>query len=78
MPDNYMETVQLLERHLCSQHISEIFECTSTLDAKQAIVRCLTEKATCKSDILDFCKILLSLRYAPQLASIVENLRASM
>ena len=78
MPDNYMETVQLLERHLCSQHISEIFECTSTFDAKQAIVRCLIEKATCKSDILDFCKTLLSLRSASQLVCIVENLRTSM
>ena len=77
MPDNYMETVQLLERHLCSQHISDIFECTCTLDANQAIVRCLTEKATCKADVLDFCKTLLSLRNASQLVLIVESLRTS-
>ena len=73
-----METVQLLERHLCSQHIYEICKCTSDLNAKQMIVKCLTEKATCKSEILEFCEILLSLKNASQLVHIVENLRTGM
>ena len=65
MPDNYMETVQLLERHLCSHHISEIFECTSAIDANQSILKCLIEKSTSRADILDVCEILLTLRNAP-------------
>ena len=75
MPDNYFESVQLLERHLCNQHISEIFECTSVLDTNQTILKCLTEKATSESDVLDFCETLLSLQNATQLMHIVENLR---
>ena len=77
MPEDYMETVQLLERHLCNQHISEIFECTSTIDAKQTILECLTEKSTCKADVLDFCETLLCLSNASQLVCIVENFRKS-
>ena len=77
MPDNFMESAQLLERHLCSYHISKIFECTSATDANQSILTCLVEKSTCRSDILDVCEILLSLRNAPQLIRIVENLRTS-
>ena len=75
MPDGYLETVQLLENHLCDQHISKIFECSSALDANQTVVMCLTEKATCKADVLDFCETLVSLRKASQLVYIVENLR---
>ena len=75
MPDNYMETVQLLESHLSSQHISELFECSSALDANQTIVTCLIEKATSKADLLDFCETLLSLKDTSRLVSIVESLR---
>ena len=77
MPDNYMETVQLLERHLCSHHIYEIFECTFPIDANQVILKCLIEKSTCRADILDFCEILFTLRNTSRLVRIVENLRAS-
>jgi len=77
MPDNYSESVQLLERHLCNQHISEIFVCTSALDANETIVKCLTEKITTKSDVLDFCETLLFLKNASQLVYIIENLRKS-
>ena len=77
MPENYLETVQLLENHLCTQHISEIMECSSVLDANQAIIKCLVDKATCKSDVLDFCETLLCLKNASQLMCVVENLRKS-
>ena len=75
MPDEYLQTVQLLESHLCSQHISKLFECTSALDANQTIVMCLVEKANSKADLLDFCEILLSLKKVSQLVCIVENFR---
>ena len=77
MPQNYLETVQLLESHLCNQHISDIFECSSALDANQTVVKCLIEKATCKPDVLDFCETLLHLKNASQLVCTVEKLRKS-
>ena len=77
MPGNYLETVQLLNNHLCTQHISDIFECSSAFDANQLMLKCLLDKVTCKSDVLDFCEILLLLKNAPCLVSVVENLRKS-
>ena len=77
MPGSYLETVQLLENYLCTQHISDVFECSSECDANQLILNCLLEKATCKSDVLDFCETLLLLKNASQLVSIIENLRKS-
>ena len=74
MPDNYLNTIQLLENRLCDQHISEVFECTSALDANQKVVTCLLEKANYKADVLDFCEALVSLK-ASELVTTVENLR---
>ena len=75
MPDNYYETVQLLERKLCDTHISSIFECLHFTTANQIIMECLMERVTCKEDILDLCERLLQLKNAPQLTQIIENLR---
>lgn len=77
MPANYMETVRLLEQHLCNMHITKILECESVIDANQKILECLFEKSTCKADFLGVCGILLSLNNASQLLCIVENLKTS-
>ena len=75
MPDGYMQTVQLLEQHLCDLHISEICECSSVSAANQTILECLTENAVFKEHLLDFCERLLQIRNASNLTCIVENLR---
>lgn len=77
MPDNYSETVQLLERELCDTHISSLFECSHSTAANQIILECLMEQVNCKADILDLCERLLQLKNAPQLIQIIEHLRRS-
>ncbi|XP_065900453.1 uncharacterized protein [Dysidea avara] len=78
MPDNYYETVQLLERELCDTHISSIFECSHFTAANQIILECLMEQVNCKEDILDLCERLLRLKNASQLTTITENLRMAV
>ncbi|XP_065900450.1 ATP-dependent RNA helicase DHX58-like isoform X3 [Dysidea avara] len=78
MPDNYSETVQLLERELCDIHISSIFECSHFTAANQIIMECLMEQVNSKEDILDLCERLLQLKNAPQLTRIIENLRMGL
>ncbi|XP_065900404.1 uncharacterized protein [Dysidea avara] len=78
MPDNYYETVQLLERELCDTHISSIFECSHFTAANQIIMECLMEQVNCKEDILDLCERLSLLKNAPQLTQIIENLRMAV
>lgn len=75
MPENYLETVELLESHLCKQHMSEISACSSAIDANQIIMKCLIKRATCKSDVIDLCETLLCLKNASKLVCIVEKLR---
>ncbi|XP_065900440.1 uncharacterized protein [Dysidea avara] len=78
MPDNYYETVQLLERELCDTHISSIFDCSHFTAANQIILECLIEQVTCKSDILDLCESLSLLKNAAQLTSVLDNLRKAV
>ena len=75
MPDDYMQTVQTLERYLCDLHVSTIFECSSVSDANKTILECLTENALCKEHVLEFCERLLKITDASKLRSMIENLR---
>ena len=77
MPDDYLKTVQLLKSRLCDVHISEVSYSSSPLDADQAIVTCLLEKANYKADALDFCEALVPLN-SSQLANVVDNFRKGM
>ena len=77
MPDDYLKTVQLLESRLCAVHIYDALDSSSALDANQAIVTCLLEKANYKADVLDFCEALVPLK-SSQLANVVDNLRKGM
>ena len=77
MPDDYLKTVQLLESRLCDVHISEVLYSSSALDADQAILTSLLEKANYKADALDFCEALVSLN-SSQLVNVVDNLRKGM
>ena len=60
MPDDYLKTVQLLESNLCAVHISEVLYSSFVLDANQAILTYLLEKANYNADVLDFCEALTS------------------
>ena len=75
MPDDYMQTVQSLERSLCDLHISVICECSSVSVANKTILECLTENMAYKEHALDFCERLLLITNAPKLRCTVDNLR---
>ena len=75
MPDDYFETVQLLERELCDTHISSLFGCSHFTAANQIILECLMERVKCKADILDLCEALSLLKNTPKLTEILDNLR---
>ena len=75
MPNDYMQTVQLLERFLCDLHISAICECSSVSDANKTVLECLTESVAYKEHVLDLCERLLLITNAPGLIHVVESLR---
>ena len=75
MPDDYMNTVNQLERHLTGDHIGSILECVSVFTANQRILDCLIELLNDKEDVLDLCSWLSHIADAPLLASAVQDLK---
>ena len=74
MPDDYMNTVSQLERHLTGDHIGSILECRDVFTANQRILDCLTEQISTKEDLLKFCSWFSSLINTPKLTAAIRNL----
>ena len=75
MPDDYMNTVSQLERHLTGDHIGSILECRDVFTANQIILDCLIEQINTKEGVLDFCEQLNSITNAPALIAVIENIK---
>ena len=73
MPDDYMNTVSQLERHLTGDHIGSILECRDVFTANQRILDCLIEQINTKEGLLDFCEQLSSITNTPALTAVIEN-----
>ena len=78
MPDDYMNTVSQLERHLTGDHIGSILECRDVFTANQRILDCLIEQINTKEDIPKLCSWLSSLTNAPKLSPVILNLKQGM
>ena len=76
MPDDYMNTVSQLERHLTGDHIGSILECKDAVTANQRILDCLIEQINTKEGLLDFCEQLNSITNTPAaLTAVIENVK---
>ena len=75
MPDDYMNTVSQLERHLTGDNIGRILECKDVFTANQRILDCLIEQINTKEGLLDFCEQLNSITNAPALTAVIERVK---
>ena len=75
MPDDYMNTVSQLERHLTGDHIGSILECSDVFTANQRILDCLIEQIDTKEGLLDIFEQLNSIRNAPALTAAIESVK---
>ena len=75
MPDDYMNTVNQLERHLTGDHIGSILECSNVFTANQRILDCLIKQLNDKEDVLDLCGWLGHIDDAPLLSGAIEDLK---
>ena len=75
MPDDYMNTVSQLERHLTGDHIGSILECRDVFTANQRILDCLIEQINTKEGLLDFCEQLNSISNAPALTTVIASIK---
>jgi len=75
MPDDYMNTVNQLERHLTGDHIGSILECTDVFTANQRILDCLIEQLGGEKDAFDLCNWLTVISDAPILNAAIEDFK---
>ena len=75
MPDDYMNTVNQLERNLTGDHIGSILACSNVFTANQRILDCLIEQLNAKEDVLDLCSWLGRIDDAPLLSGTIEDLK---
>ena len=75
MPDDYMNTVSQLERHLTGDHIGSILECSDVFTANQRILDCLLDRIDAKEGLLDFFEQLNSIHNAPALTAAIESVK---
>ena len=78
MPDDYMNTVSKLERHLTGDHIGSILECKDVFTANQRILDCLIEQINTKEGLLDFCNWLNKITDKPALNASLKNLQKGL
>ena len=75
MPDDYMNTVSQLERHLTGDHIGSILECRDVFAANQRILDCLIEQLGGERDAFDLCDWLSAITNAPSLTTAIEDFK---
>ena len=79
MPDDYMNTVNRLERHLTGDHIGSILECKDVFIANQRILDCLIEQLGGEKDAFDLCNWLSVITDdAPLLTAAIDDLKIGM
>ena len=78
MPDDYMNTVSQLERHLTGDHIGSILECKDVFTANQRILDCLIEQIKAKEGLLDFCNWLSKTTNKPELTAALKRIEEGM
>ena len=74
MPNDYMNTVSQLERHLTGDHIGSILECRDVFTANQRILDCLIEQIYTKEGLVDFCNQLSTIDSTPALTVALNDL----
>ena len=75
MPDDYMNTVSQLERHLTGDHIGSILESQHPTTANQRILDCLTVQLDSREDVFSLCDKLGVITDAPSLTVAIEDLK---
>ena len=78
MPDDYMNTVSQLERHLTGDHIGSILECRDAFTANQRTLDCLVEQLGGEKDAFDLCNWLSIITDAPLLTAAIDDFKKGM
>ena len=76
MPDNYEQSVGMLQDYFCDDQICAILNSSDSTTANKMILDCLIERMSCREELLDLCDQLETISTSDQLISVIDNLRS--
>jgi len=76
MPDDYEQSVGILQTHFSDEEICDILFSDNCRIAKSKILNCLIKRLTCKEDLLDLCSQLEKIANSHDLIEILKKIKA--
>ena len=76
MPDNYEQSVGVLQSYISDDQICMILCSGSPSSANKMILDCLIERMSCSEEILDLCDQLEMISMSQQLRMIINGVRS--
>ena len=76
MPDNFEQSVGILQNYISDDHICMILSSIDSATANKMILDCLIERMNCREHLLDLCDQLESISTSHQMMMVINEIRS--
>jgi len=76
MPDDYEQSVGMLQNYISDDQICMILSTGNSTTANKIILDCLIERLSCREDLLDLCDQLETITTSHQLMMVISKIRS--
>jgi len=76
MPDNYEQSVGMLQNYISDDQICMILSSGNSTTANKIILDCLIERLSCREELLDLCDQLETIATSQQLMTVISEIRS--
>ena len=76
MPDNYEQSVGMLQNYISDDQICMILSSSNSTTANKIILDCLIERMSCREELLDLCDQLETINTSQQMMMIINGIRS--
>jgi len=76
MPDNYEQSVGILQNYISDDQICMILTSSNSTTANKIILDCLIQRMSCREGLLDLCDQLETISASHQLMMVINGIRS--
>jgi len=76
MPDNYEQSIEMLQNYISDDQICMILSSSSPTDANKIILDCLVQGMNCREELLDLCDKLETITTSQKMMTITSGIRS--
>jgi len=76
MPDNYEQSVGMLQNYISDDQICMILSSGNSTTANKIILDCLIERMSCREELLDLCDQLETITSTYQMMMVISEIRS--